>query len=63
MYPEANLQQRVPQLLGQRSYTHLVVQLPTPDITNLQEVADREQQYSTVEQLSTATVAILSRAP
>ena len=58
-YKEACLQQRLPQLLGQRAYTHLVVQLPTPDITNLGEGGSKEEKYSVVEQTATATVAIL----
>ena len=39
-----------------------MVQLPTPDITNLQEITNPQEQYSIVEKLSIAAVSILEDA-
>ena len=57
-FSNASLEQRIPHLMGQQAYTHLVCQLPTPDITNLQEVASKEEQYIMVKRLATAAVGI-----
>ena len=61
-FANASLDQRLPHLMGQQAYTHLVCQLPTPDITNLLEVGSREEQYAMVRRLANAAVGIFEGA-
>ena len=42
-YPQNSLQKMVPELLGERKYTNLILIAPTNDITNLREVQTRQE--------------------
>ena len=55
-YPENSLKQMVPELLGERSYTNLIMLAPTNDISNLQEVESRNEQERLAVQSARNTV-------
>ena len=61
-YPENSLQQMVPELLGERSYTNLILLAPTNDISNLQEVGSRQEQERLAVQSARNTVDIAEKA-
>ena len=42
-YPQNSLKQMVPELLGERKYTNLIMIAPTNDISNLREIKSRQE--------------------
>jgi hypothetical protein len=51
-YPQNSLQQMVPELLGERKYTSMIMMAPTNDLTNLTQVRSKQEQ----EKLATRVV-------
>ena len=61
-YPENSLQQIVPELLGERRYTNLIMLAPTNDISNLRDVGGRQEQERLAAQSAKNTVKIAEKA-
>ena len=61
-YPENSLQQMVPELLGERSYTNLIMLAPTNDISNLRDMGSRQEQERLAVQSARNTVNIAEKA-
>ena len=61
-YPENSLQQMVPELLGERNYTNLIVLAPTNDISNLQDVNSKQEQERLAVQSARNTVNVALEA-
>ena len=61
-YPENSLQQMVPELLGERNYTNLILLAPTNDITNLEDIDNKQEQERLAAQSARNTVDIAVKA-
>ena len=61
-YPQNSLQQIVPELLGERKYTNLILIAPTNDISNLKQVKGKQEREKLAIQSAKNTVEIAERA-
>ena len=57
-YPQNSLQQMVPELLGERKYTSLIMMAPTNDITNLKQVRSKQEQEKLAIQSARNTIQV-----
>ena len=61
-FPAASLEDRVPELLAARSYTNLVLQAPSNDITNILKIQDLSKHQELAEQSARNTLAVVEQA-
>ena len=61
-YPQNSLQQMVPELLGERKYTSLIMLAPTNDITNLKQVQGESEREKLATQSARNTVKVAELA-
>ena len=61
-YPENSMQQIVPELLGERNFTNLILLAPTNDISNLHDVGTKQEQERLAVQSAKNTVNIAMEA-
>ena len=60
-YPDSNLENRLPELLNERSYNSVIVLTPSNNITNIQEIPNEEQNQMAVH-TSLETLAVVEKA-
>ena len=61
-YPQNSQQQMVPELLGERKYTNLIVMAPTSDITNLKDIKSKHERERLAAQSAKNTVRLAEQA-
>ena len=61
-YPQNSLQQMVPELLGERNYTSMIMMAPTNDITNLKQVDGKQEQEKMAIQSARNTLQVAEMA-
>ena len=61
-FPEASLEDRVPELLAARTFTNLVIQAPCNDISNIIKVQDRSKHQNLAALSAHNTLAVVERA-
>lgn len=61
-YPQNSLKQMVPELLGERKYTNLIMLAPTNDITNLKKVQGKSEREKLATQSARNTVEVAELA-
>ena len=61
-FPQNSLQQMVPEQLGEREYTNLILLAPTNDITNLREIVSRKERERLAVQSAKNTIRVAEEA-
>ena len=61
-FPQNSLQQMVPEQLGEREYTNLILLAPTNDITNLREIVSRTERERLAVQSAKNTIRVAEQA-
>ena len=61
-YPNNSLQQMVPELLGERKYSSMIMLAPTNDITNLKEVQSKQERERLAVESAKNTLTIAEKA-
>ena len=60
-YPESNLEDRVPDLLREKSYDYMITLTPSNNITNMKDI-ENHTQYQLAEETATETLGVVEKA-